>query len=65
MVSFLSSLPVSVKCIVDDEANKLYDKGHQLYEDALLTSCYTQYVLLPFIDSEINHKRYLSKFLYK
>ena len=28
---------VSVKCILDDEANKFYDKGHQLYEAALLT----------------------------
>ena len=55
MLSFLSSLPVSVKCILDHEANKFYDKGHQLYEDALLTRCYNQYALRQFIDSEVNH----------
>ena len=61
MLSFLSSLPISVKCILDDEANKFYDKGHPLYEAALLTRCYTQHAFRPFIDSEVNHKRYFIK----
>ena len=30
MLSFLSSLPVSVLCILDTEANKFYDRNHQL-----------------------------------
>ena len=64
MLSVLSSLPVSIKCILVDEANKFYDKGHQLYEAALLTRCYTQHVLRPFIDSEVNHKRYFVKILF-
>ena len=61
MLSVFSSLPVSVKCILDYEAIKFYDKGHQLYEAALLTRCYTQHALRPFIDSEINHERYFIK----
>ena len=32
-----------------------------MYEAALLTRCYTQHVLRPFIDSEINHKRHFIK----
>ena len=58
MLSFLSSLPISVLRILDTEANKFYDRNHQLYDAALLTRCYTQHALRPFIDSEINHKRY-------
>ena len=61
MFSFLSCLPISVRRILDNEANKFYDKGHQLYVAALLTRCYTQYALLPFIDSEVNHKRHFTK----
>ena len=29
-----------------------------MYEAALLTRCYTQTALRPFIDAEINHKRH-------
>ena len=58
MLSFLSSLPISVLRILDTEANKFYDRNHQLYDAALLTRCYTQHTLRPFIDSEINHKRH-------
>ena len=57
----LSSLPVFVKCILDDQANKFYDKIHQLYEAALMRRYYAQYALRPFIDSEVNHKRYFIK----
>ena len=61
MDSFLSSLPISVLRILDTEANKFYDRNHQLYDAALLTRCYTQHALRPFIDSEINHKRHFIK----
>ena len=61
MLSFLSSLPIPVLRILDTEANKFYDRNHQLYDAALLTRCYTQHALRPFIDSEINHKRYFIK----
>ena len=61
MLSFLNSLPVSVKCSLDNEANMFYYKDHQLYKAALLTICYTQYVLRPFLDSEVNHKRCFTK----
>ena len=57
MLSFLSSLPISVLRILDTKANKFYDRNHQLYDAALLTRCYTR----PFIDSEINHKRHFLK----
>ena len=53
MLSFLSSLSFSVLRILDTEANKFYDRNHQLYDAALLTRCYTQYAFRPVIDSEI------------
>ena len=52
MLSFLSSLPISVLRILDTEANKFYDRNHQLYDAALLTRCYTQHALRTFIDSK-------------
>ena len=58
MLSFLSSLPISVLHILDTEAKKFFDRNHQLYDAALLTRCYTQHALSPFIDSETNHKRH-------
>ena len=61
MLSFLSSLPIPVVCILDIEANRFYDRNHQMYEAALLTGCYTQYALHQLIDPEINHKRYFIK----
>ena len=64
MLSFISSLPISVLRILDTEANKFYDRNHQLYDAALLTSCYTQHAPRPFIDSEINHKRHFIKIPY-
>ena len=30
----------------------------KLYKAALLTRCYVQHFLSPYIDSEVNHKRY-------
>ena len=61
MLSFLSSLPIPVLCILDVEANKFYDRNHQMYEAALLTRCYTQHALRPFIDAEINHQKHFIK----
>ena len=61
MLSFLSSLPVSVLRILDTEANKSYDRNHQLYNAALLTRRYTQHALRPFIDFETNRKRHFIK----
>ena len=48
MLYFLSSLPISVLRILDTQANKFYDRNHQLYDAALLTRCYTQHALRPF-----------------
>ena len=53
MLSFLSSLPISVL--------RILDRNYQLYDAILLTRCYTQHALRPFIDSEINHKRHFIK----
>ena len=61
MLSFLSSLPISVLRILDTESNKFYDRNHHMYDAALLTRCYTQHILRPFIDSETNHKRHFIK----
>ena len=62
MLSFLSSLPISVLHILDTEVNKFYDRNHQLYDATLLTRYYTQHALRPFVDSETNHKRHFIKF---
>ena len=61
MLSKLASLSVSSLRKLDDEANKFYDRKHELYEAALLTRCYTQHALRPYIDSEINHIRHFIK----
>ena len=37
MLAFLSSLPISVLCILDTEANKFYGSSNQVYDAALLT----------------------------
>ena len=61
MLSFLSSLPISVLRVLETEVNKVYDRYHPLYDAAVLTRCYTQHALRPFIDSETNHKRHFIK----
>ena len=61
MLSFLSSLPIPALRILDIEANRFYDRNRQMYEAALLTRCYTQHALRPFIDAEINHQRHFIK----
>ena len=57
MLSYLSSLPIAALPSLDTEANRFYDRNHQMYDAALLTRCYTQHALRPFIDSESNHIR--------
>ena len=61
VLSFSSSLPISALCVLETVANKFYDINHQLYDAALLTRCYTQHALRPFIDTETNHKRHFIK----
>ena len=58
LFAFLSSLPIS------DFRNLelLYDRANQkLYKAALLTRCYVQHFLSPYIESELNHKRHFIK----
>ena len=53
MLSKLASLSIfHIK--LDDEANKFYERKHAA---TLLTRCYTEHALRPYIDSEINHIR--------
>ena len=61
LFSFLSSLPISVLRNLELEANKLYNRAYKLYKAALLTGCYVQRFLSPYIDSEVNHKRHFIK----
>ena len=61
LFSFLSSLSISVLLNLELEANKLYDRANKLYKAALLTRCYIQHFLSPYIDSEVNHKQHFIK----
>ena len=51
------SLPISVLCNLELEANKFYERANKLYKAALLTRCYVQHFLSPYIASEVNHKQ--------
>ena len=57
----LSKLSIASLCKLDEEANKLYDRKHDLYQTALPTQCYTQHALRPYIDSDMNHIRHFIK----
>ena len=61
LIFISSSLPISVLRNLELEANKLYDRANKLYKAALLTRCYVQHFLSPYIDSEVNHKRHFIK----
>ena len=61
MLYRLPSLSISSLRKLDEEANKFYDRKHDLYEAVLLTRCYTQHALRPYIDFEINHIRHFIK----
>ena len=60
-LSHLVTLSISSLLKLDIEANKFYDRAHWLYDAAILTRCYTQHALRPYIDSEINHIRHFIK----
>ena len=57
-LSRLVTLSISSLRNLDIEAYKFYDRAHRLYDAAILTRCYTQHALWPYIDSEINHIRH-------
>ena len=59
--SVLSSLPISVLRNLELEANDLHNRANKFYKAALLTRCYVQHFLSPYIDSEVNHKRHFIK----
>ena len=61
MLLKLSSLSIASLRKLDEETYKLYDGKHDLYHTALLTRCYTQHALRPYIYSEMNHIRYFIK----
>ena len=54
-------MPISVLRNLELEADKPYDRANTLYKAALLTRCYVQLYLSPYIDSEVNHKRHFIK----
>ena len=53
MLSYLSSLPISVLRSLVTEANKFYDRTNRSYDAALLIRCYTQHALRPVTDSKL------------
>ena len=63
MLSYSSSLPISVLRSLDTKANKFYDRTNRLYDASLLTSCYTQHAPRPVIDFKIDHIRHFIKIL--
>ena len=60
-LSHLHTLSISSLHNLDIETNKFYERGHPLYDAVLLTRCYTQHALQPYIDSEINRIRHFIK----
>ena len=61
LLSFLSSLPIPVLRNLKLEANKLCDRANKSYKAALLTRCYVQHFLSPYIDYEFNNKQHFIK----
>ena len=60
-LSHLVTLSISSLPNLNIEANEFYDRADRLYDAAILTRCYTQHALQPYIDSEINHIRHFIK----
>ena len=60
-LSRLVTLSISSLRNLDMEANEFFDTAHRLYDAALLTRCYTQHALWPYIDFKINHIRHFIK----
>ena len=46
--------------VSDFKTNQLLT-ANKIYKAALLTRCYVQHFLSPYIDSEVNHKRHFIK----
>ena len=63
MLLKLSSFSIASLRKLDEEANKFYDRKHDFYQTALLTRCYTQHALRPYIVSKMNHIRHCIKIL--
>ena len=55
MLSYLSSLPISVLRSLDTEANTFYNRTNRLYDAALLTRWYTPHALRPVKIDHIKH----------
>ena len=60
-LSRLVTLSISSLRNLDIEANKFNDRAHRLYDAKILTQCYTQHALRPYIDSGFNHIRHFIK----
>ena len=60
-LSRLVTLSISPLRNLDIEANKFNDRAHRLYDVKILTQCYTQHALWPYIDSRFNHIRHFIK----
>ena len=61
MLYNLSSLPIAVLRFLETEVNRFYDRNYQMYDASLLTRCYSQHALRPFIYSECNYIRHFIK----
>ena len=57
----LVTLPISLLRNFDIEAYKFCDRAYQLYDATLLTRCYTQHALQPYVDPKISHIRHFIK----
>ena len=51
-LSRLVTFSISSLRNLDIDANTFYDRAHRLFDAALLTRCYIQHALRPYIDSE-------------
>ena len=63
LLSFLS-LPISASRNLELDANKFYNRAKNSYNAALLTRCYVQHFLSPYINSEVNHTSHFIKVLF-
>ena len=61
-LSRLVTLSISSLRNLDIETNKFYDRAHRFYDEAILTRCYTQHALRPYITSILIILGILSKF---
>ena len=60
-LSCLVTLAISSLRNLDIEASTFFDIAHRLYYAAILTRCYTQHALRPYIDLVIDHIRHFIK----